>query len=71
MSARSGPASPCINVCVLDEYDCCRGCRRSVSEIARWGRMSPEEQWAVIARLEVLCAAERQESEAAKIAARR
>jgi hypothetical protein len=32
--------------------------------------MSPEEQWAVIARLEVLRAAERQESEAAKVAAR-
>lgn len=70
MIARSGPSSPCINVCVLDEYDCCRGCRRTVSEIARWGRMSPGEQWAVIGRLEGLRAAERQESEAASVAAR-
>ena len=50
--ARVGPASPCINVCVLDAGNCCTGCRRSVVEIARWGRMSPDEQWAVIARLE-------------------
>jgi predicted Fe-S protein YdhL (DUF1289 family) len=56
-------------LCVLDEFDCCRGCRRTVSEIARWGRMGPEEQWAVVARLELLRAAERQESVAASVAA--
>jgi predicted Fe-S protein YdhL (DUF1289 family) len=50
--AKVGPASPCINVCVLDAANCCTGCRRTVVEIARWGRMSPDEQWAVIARLE-------------------
>jgi len=37
---------------VLDAGNCCTGCRRTVVEIARWGRMSPDEQWAVIARLE-------------------
>jgi predicted Fe-S protein YdhL (DUF1289 family) len=57
--ARSGPNSPCINVCVLDERDCCKGCRRTVREIARWGRMSADEQWAVIARLEGLRAEDR------------
>jgi predicted Fe-S protein YdhL (DUF1289 family) len=57
--ARSGPNSPCINVCVLDERDCCKGCRRTVREIARWGRMSTDEQWAVIARLEGLRAEDR------------
>jgi predicted Fe-S protein YdhL (DUF1289 family) len=41
-----------MNICVLDDRSCCTGCRRTVSEIARWGRMSPEEQWAVIARIE-------------------
>jgi predicted Fe-S protein YdhL (DUF1289 family) len=56
---RSGPISPCINVCVLDEHDCCKGCRRNVSEIARWGRMRPDEQWAVIARIEQVRADER------------
>ena len=49
---RSFPTSPCINVCVLDAEGCCRGCRRTVDEIARWSRMGAAEQWAVIARLE-------------------
>ena len=49
---RVGPASPCINVCVLDAGNCCTGCGRTVVEIARWGRMNPDEQWAVLARLE-------------------
>jgi len=66
---RSAPVSPCINVCVLDEYNCCKGCRRTVSEIARWGRMSPVEQWAVIARIEQVRAAERRNSVAAAGAA--
>ena len=47
-----GPVSPCINVCVLDEHRTCMGCRRSLEEIAQWGRMSAAEQWAVMARLE-------------------
>jgi predicted Fe-S protein YdhL (DUF1289 family) len=46
------PASPCINVCVLDAERRCAGCRRTMDEIARWSRMSAAEQWAVIARLE-------------------
>jgi len=37
---------------VLDAGNCCTGCGRTVVEIARWGRMSPDEQWAVLARLE-------------------
>jgi hypothetical protein len=48
------PASPCINVCVLDAQSCCTGCGRTIDEIERWGRMSAAEQWAVIARLERL-----------------
>lgn len=62
---RSAPASPCINVCVLDERNCCKGCRRTVGEIARWGRMSSDEQWAVIARIEQVRVADRRESVAA------
>ena len=49
---QSAPASPCINVCVLDASRTCTGCRRTIDEIARWGRMSAAEQWQVIARLE-------------------
>ncbi len=67
--ARSGPTSPCINVCVLDERNCCKGCRRTVTEIARWGRMSPDEQWAVIARIEQVRAEDRRAATAAASAA--
>jgi predicted Fe-S protein YdhL (DUF1289 family) len=56
----SFPASPCMNVCVLDEHRACSGCRRTLDEIARWGRMSAAEQWAVIARLDRLRAEEAQ-----------
>jgi predicted Fe-S protein YdhL (DUF1289 family) len=66
---RSGPISPCINVCVLDARNCCTGCRRTVTEIARWGRMSADEQWAVIARLAQVRADERHAATAAASAA--
>jgi len=46
------PASPCLNICVLDTARNCIGCGRTLDEIARWGRMSAAEQWQVIARLE-------------------
>jgi predicted Fe-S protein YdhL (DUF1289 family) len=46
--APSGPMSPCINVCSLDERNLCRGCYRSLEEIAAWGYMTPEQQWAVL-----------------------
>jgi predicted Fe-S protein YdhL (DUF1289 family) len=52
MTDPTAPASPCVNVCVLDASGTCVGCRRSLDEIARWGGMSAAEQWQVIARLE-------------------
>jgi uncharacterized protein len=52
-----GPASPCINVCVLDTARRCTGCGRTLEEIAGWGRMSASERWAVIARLDAARAA--------------
>lgn len=67
---KSGPASPCMNVCVLDADRCCTGCRRTLDEIARWGRMSAAEQWAVIARLEHVRAAEACRQTVAQAAAR-
>ena len=45
------PASPCINVCVLDAEQICTGCGRTIEEIARWGQMSAAEQWQVVGRL--------------------
>ncbi|HEX7349034.1 MAG TPA: DUF1289 domain-containing protein [Rhodanobacteraceae bacterium] len=38
------PVSPCIGVCRLDAAGMCIGCRRTMSEIARWGTMSNEER---------------------------
>jgi len=50
--AEQAPTSPCINVCILDPDGYCTGCFRHVNEIAKWGRMSAGEQWAVLARLD-------------------
>ncbi len=44
-------ASPCVNVCELNEVGDCLGCGRSLDEIAIWGQASNEE------RLEILKAA--------------
>ena len=44
----TGPMSPCINICSLDEGGYCRGCHRSRDEIARWISMTPAEQWDVL-----------------------
>ena len=46
------PVSPCVDICRLDADRTCIGCRRTIDEIARWGRMSVTEQWQVIGRLE-------------------
>ena len=40
-----------------------------MKEIARWGRMGPDEQWAVIARIEQVRADERRAATAATSAA--
>ena len=43
-------ASPCINVCALDDADICTGCQRSAAEITRWMRMDNAERRQVLAR---------------------
>ena len=46
------PVSPCVSVCVLDPMSgFCRGCLRTVAEIASWPRLSPDQKRAVIAAL--------------------
>ncbi len=67
----TAPASPCMNVCVLDADRCCTGCGRTLDEIARWGRMSAAEQWAVIARLDRSRALKAHMMPAANVAAAR
>ncbi|HZX25129.1 MAG TPA: DUF1289 domain-containing protein [Woeseiaceae bacterium] len=42
------PASPCVNICTLDERDVCTGCLRTLDEIGAWSTLSPEEQWRVV-----------------------
>jgi predicted Fe-S protein YdhL (DUF1289 family) len=45
------PASPCVDICTLDDRDVCIGCRRTIREIIDWSRMSAVEQWQVVRAL--------------------
>jgi uncharacterized protein len=37
--------SPCISVCIIDqENGLCRGCLRTLGEISRWMRYTPDEK---------------------------
>jgi uncharacterized protein len=57
-------ASPCLGICIVDPATRqCRGCLRTVDEIARWYEASPAEKRALLA---VLVA--RRETAAAKVA---
>jgi predicted Fe-S protein YdhL (DUF1289 family) len=45
-------ASPCINVCRMDERSgLCAGCYRTIDEIASWSGYTREQKLAVLARL--------------------
>jgi len=41
-------ASPCVQVCALDDDDICIGCQRNVAEISRWARMDNAERRQVL-----------------------
>lgn len=44
--------SPCVKICVLDpDTRMCRGCFRSIDEVAEWVEYSPEEKLAVLERI--------------------
>ena len=44
--------SPCVKICVVHpEARICTGCLRSIEEIGRWSRMSPDERRDVMADL--------------------
>jgi predicted Fe-S protein YdhL (DUF1289 family) len=46
------PASPCINVCEMDEKrGLCKGCLRTIDEIASWSAMSDDEKRKVLTQL--------------------
>jgi len=45
----SGPPSPCISVCQIDnKTGFCQGCRRTLDEIRDWIIMNPEERRRVL-----------------------
>ncbi len=45
----SGPPSPCISVCQIDnKTGLCLGCRRTLDEIRDWIIMNPEERRRVL-----------------------
>jgi predicted Fe-S protein YdhL (DUF1289 family) len=44
--------SPCVNVCQMDESSgWCRGCLRTIDEIAFWSVLDDEDKRAVLAEL--------------------
>jgi predicted Fe-S protein YdhL (DUF1289 family) len=46
------PVSPCVGICLLDPATGhCRGCVRSVAEIAGWYQASAAEKRAILPRL--------------------
>ena len=46
------PVSPCVGICLMDPTTrTCRGCLRTVEEIAAWYGATPAEKRAIIARL--------------------
>jgi uncharacterized protein len=51
-SGQSGPKSPCVNVCVLDTQGFCRGCYRTLDEIAAWPAMSASQQRLLLGKLD-------------------
>jgi predicted Fe-S protein YdhL (DUF1289 family) len=51
-AAEPPPISPCLGICLMDPATrICRGCRRTIAEIATWHDASPAEKRAILARL--------------------
>jgi predicted Fe-S protein YdhL (DUF1289 family) len=45
--------SPCVKLCVLDASGICKGCRRSIEEIAAWPSAEDAARRAILARAAV------------------
>lgn len=46
------PSTPCVKICVIDPASgLCRGCLRTLDEIAAWGSMSEPARRAVMEHL--------------------
>lgn len=49
----SGPASPCVSICRLDDKTgLCVGCLRNIDEIRDWMIMLPDERQQVLQRID-------------------
>ena len=56
------PASPCLGICLMDPRTrTCRGCLRTLEEIAGWYTANNAEKRAILGRLEERRAAASQE----------
>jgi len=52
MSTQPAMASPCIEICEMNEQSgYCRGCFRTVDEIAGWGSFSADRKAAILREL--------------------
>jgi predicted Fe-S protein YdhL (DUF1289 family) len=50
--AEANPISPCLGICLMDPARrTCRGCLRTIEEIAGWYTATPSEKHAILARL--------------------
>lgn len=48
----SGVASPCVSVCEIDpSTGLCRGCLRTLDEIASWSAIDDDARRAIVAKL--------------------
>jgi predicted Fe-S protein YdhL (DUF1289 family) len=43
--------SPCTGICAIEDDDLCRGCVRTLDEIAAWGMMTTLERDIIMATL--------------------
>jgi predicted Fe-S protein YdhL (DUF1289 family) len=58
-----GPSSPCLNICSLDDRSVCRGCFRTLDEIAAWTKMTAAERWETVAKADARRIADEKERE--------
>ena len=59
--AERSPASPCLGICLMDPRTrMCRGCLRTIEEIAGWYTASNAEKRAILKRLDERRAASHQ-----------
>ncbi len=44
--------SPCISICQMDQATgVCKGCYRTLEEIATWGRLDNQQRWDIVQSL--------------------